>query len=251
MIENEIPVPEAPRPRRSAWYDLLLYLVVGLGLFTGIQLLLGSQLQTVSIASSAILYTINILVFAGTALLLGAARGRFSLAEIGFWPPRLPWGWIAGGVAAAILLIPLRVGLALAVQLAAGGSLDELQNSMRMGIFSPGGSLLLNFLVTFILGGLIVPISEELFFRGAVYSWFRDRFGMWPSIIGSGLLFALGHADLLPVVVTSLVLGLVNAWLMERTKSIWVPIVVHMVNNSLAILLLYGALAVQQFIPLP
>jgi hypothetical protein len=30
-----------------------------------------------------------------------------------------------------------------------------------------------------------------------------------------------------------------------------VPIVVHMVNNSLASLLRYGALALQQFIPLP
>lgn len=248
MMENEIPAAEPPRARRSAWYDLILYLVVGLGLFTGIQLLLRNVLQAGSTTSSALLYTINIVVFSGTAIVLGALRGRFSLAEIGFWPPRLPWAWIAGGAGIAILLIPLRIGLALVVLLATGGSVTDLQDSMRMDVFTPQGSLLANFLVTFILGGLIVPIAEELFFRGAVYSWFRDRTGVWVSVIGSGILFALGHADLLPVVVTSLVLGLVNAWLMERTKSIWVPAAAHMANNSLAILILYGALALQKFV---
>ncbi|RPI21319.1 MAG: CPBP family intramembrane metalloprotease [Chloroflexota bacterium] len=248
MMDSEIPMVEAPQPRRSAWYDLALYLVVGLGLFTAAQYLLRGQLQVNSIASSAILYTTNILAFAGTALGIGALRGRFSLAEIGFWPLRLPWKWILAGAMIAVVLIPLRVGLALAVQLTAGGGLGELENSMRMEIFSPGGSLLVNFLVTFVLGGLLVPVAEELYFRGAIFTWFRDRFGLWPSIIGSGLLFALGHADLLAVVVTSLVLGLVNAWLMERTRSIWVPVAVHITNNSLAILLLYGALALQQVI---
>lgn len=248
MIEGDIPVIESPARRRSAWYDLALYLIVGIGLFTGVQLLLRSQLQVSSIATSAILYTINIIVFSATALGLGALRGRFSLAEIGLWPPRLPWKWIAAGAGLAVLLIPVRVALALAVQLLAGGGLESLQDSMRMGIFSPGGSLLWNFVVTFVLGGLVVPVAEELFFRGAVYTWFRDRFGVWPSVIGSALLFALGHADLLAVVVTSFVLGLLNAWLMERTKTIWVPAAVHITNNSLAILLLYGALALQPLV---
>jgi membrane protease YdiL (CAAX protease family) len=39
-----------------------------------------------------------------------------------------------------------------------------------------------------------------------------------------------------------------NAWLFERTRSIWVPVTVHVVNNGLAFILLYLALAAQKLL---
>jgi membrane protease YdiL (CAAX protease family) len=231
--------------------DLLLYLAVGMGLFLVISVALGSLLTQVSIVTTTVAYLVNIVVFIGTVYLVGVRRGRLSWEEIGFWPPRLPASWIRVAALAALALIPIRVVLGLLAQLLAGGSLENLAEAPRMEILNPGGSLLLNFLVSFFLGGLLVPVAEELYFRGAIFTWFRRRYALWTAVIASTLLFALGHADLLAVVVTSAVIGVVNALLFERSRSIWVPITVHMVNNSLAFLSLYVLLWIQQTFGLP
>jgi membrane protease YdiL (CAAX protease family) len=200
----------------------------------------------VSILTTTVAYLVNIGVFIGTVYLVGVRRGRLSWQELGFLPPRLPGNWIRIAVLVAIALIPIRVLLALVTQLLVGGTLENLAEAPRMELLNPGGSLLLNFVISFVLGGILVPVAEELYFRGAIFTWFRRRYSLWVAVIGSTLLFALGHADLLPVVVTSAVIGVVNALLFERSRSIWAPITVHVVNNSLAFLSLYFLLWVQQ-----
>jgi len=250
MIEETSSSSES-RESTAPVTDLLLYLVVGMGLFLVIGVAIGSTLTEVSILTTSIAYLVNIVVFIGTVYLVGVRRGRLSWEEIGFRPPRLPGFWIRIAVLAALALIPIRVVLALVTQLLVGGSLENLAEAPRMELLNPGGSLLLNFLVSFLLGGILVPVAEELYFRGAIFTWFRRRYSLWIAVIGSTLLFALGHADLLPVVVTSAVIGVVNALLYERSRSIWVPITVHVVNNSLAFLSLYVLLWVQQTMGLP
>ncbi len=37
-------------------------------------------------------------------------------------------------------------------------------------------------------------------------------------------------------------LGFANALLYEKTRSIWVPIAVHALNNTIAVLLLYASM---------
>jgi len=245
MIEETAPSPES-RESAAPLTDLLLYLVVGMGLFLVIGVAIGGILTQVSILTTTVAYVVNIVVFIGAVYLVGVRRGRLSWEEIGFRPPRLPGYWMRIAVLASLALIPIRVVLALITQLLVGGSLENLADAPRMELLNPGGSLLLNFLISFFLGGILVPVAEELYFRGAIFTWFRRRFSLWPAVIGSTLLFALGHADLLPVVVTSAVIGVVNALLFERSRSIWVPITVHVVNNSVAFLSLYFLLWIQQ-----
>jgi membrane protease YdiL (CAAX protease family) len=245
MIEDTAPSTES-RETAAPLTDLLLYLVVGMGLFLVIGVAIGSLLTQVSILTTTVAYLVNIGVFIGTVYLVGVRRGRLSWQELGFLPPRLPGNWIRIAVLVAIALIPIRVLLALVTQLLVGGTLENLAEAPRMELLNPGGSLLLNFVISFVLGGILVPVAEELYFRGAIFTWFRRRYSLWVAVIGSTLLFALGHADLLPVVVTSAVIGVVNALLFERSRSIWAPITVHVVNNSLAFLSLYFLLWVQQ-----
>ena len=108
----------------------------------------------------------------------------------------------------------------------------------------------INFALTFLGAGLLAPISEELYFRGLLHGWFRSRrFVFWLRVLLSSILFGLAHFDSLAVVVSSFVLGLANALFYEWSKSIWVPIAMHVITNSVAVVLLYVALAVMEYFP--
>jgi len=94
-----------------------------------------------------------------------------------------------------------------------------------------------------------VPISEELFFRGAIFTVLRDHWPVWAAVLISSALFGLGHADSLGVVAASFVMGVVNAIAFEKTRSIWVPVAIHAANNSLAIILVYLAAYLAKMLP--
>ena len=44
-------------------------------------------------------------------------------------------------------------------------------------------------------------------------------------------------------------LGLADAVLYEQSRSIWVPIAMHVFTNSVAVTLMYTALAVMEYFP--
>jgi uncharacterized protein len=79
----------------------------------------------------------------------------------------------------------------------------------------------------------LVPISEEIMFRGLGYSLLAP-FGRWPAILGVGLLFGLSHGLvlLLPVIVF---FGCLLAWIRSRTDSVLPGMVAHGVFNLIAL----------------
>jgi membrane protease YdiL (CAAX protease family) len=241
-IEASPSVP-AETPERQSWLDLILYLVVGFGGFLAAGYALRGVLRQPSLGSSALIYALNITCFFGSVALVGVARGKLSWAEIGFWPPRWEWIWLVWAVGILAVFNPIRIVLALAIEYLVTGSLSNLMQSARMQIFAPGGFSWAAFLVTLVMAGILAPIAEEMFFRGAIFTWFRRRYSLWIAVLASSSLFALGHADTFAVVITSLLLGIVNALVFERTRSIWAPIAIHALNNSIAVILVYLTLA--------
>lgn len=86
-----------------------------------------------------------------------------------------------------------------------------------------------------ILLAVIAPLVEELFFRGYVYQVFKKSVAVgWASVLSAGV-FALFHFEF-TVFVPLFLLGLILNWLFESTRSLWVPIAFHMVNNAFAFL---------------
>lgn len=223
------------------WRDLILYLAIGGGGFVLASLIAGRFVERGALAVSALAYGLNIVFFAGSVLFLGAARGKLSLREIGFLPPRLSLFWAAGAVALSLALLPLRGLIGVVVQYLAGGNLNGLQG--RMDVIAPESFTWLGFLVTLLGAGMLVPISEELFFRGALFTWFRARYNFPVALAASSLLFAIGHIDTVGVVASSLVLAVANAWVFEKSKTLWAPILMHVTTNTFAVLIIYGALA--------
>lgn len=246
LDNSDVPVPT---PRVPSWLDLILYLVCGVGGFFGASLLLRSVINTdvTSLPVSLLSYGLNIFFFAGTVFVMGALRGVLNLREIGFLPPRIDSKWFGIAILLSLALLPLRGILGLVVQYLAGGNLNGLES--RMDVIAPGGFTWVSFLVTLIGAGILAPISEELFFRGALFSWFRTRYNFNVAMVASSLLFAVGHFDTIGVVASSLVLAVANAYVLEKSKTLWAPILMHITTNSFAILVIYGALGFQQLAP--
>ena len=81
------------------------------------------------------------------------------------------------------------------------------------------------------------PIAEEIFFRGFCFTAFRRWIGVAGGAILSGVIFGAIHAGSSDVVflVPLAVFGVVLALLYHRTGSLLPCIVLHALNNSLAL----------------
>jgi membrane protease YdiL (CAAX protease family) len=177
-------------------------------------------------------------------LVVYIVRGRYHqpLAAIGLTPRRWPW-WSAAGVTVGAVMIPVSVaaervatlvigffiGTARAEAIAATESANDiLANVLRM----PRTSLEIAWLLVLLC--VLVPIGEEVFFRGFIYGTLR-RWGWVWAVILSSVLFAAVHLQVvhfLPI----LLLGVVLAVLYQRTGSLVASIAVHGVNNLIAAL---------------
>lgn len=232
---------------RSSWYDLLIYLLGGFGLFLVVSLAAGMLIRQAGLWVTALALFLNILFIGGGVWMWGVRRGKTSWREMGFWPIKWNWRWLPLALGLTVAFLPLRALLGVLVQLALEGNMDSLEG--RTNILTAGGeSSLAGFLITLIGAGILVPIAEELYFRGLIHRWFQPRLAFWPRVLVSSILFALAHFDSVGVVASSYVMGVVNAVAYEKSKSLWLPILIHMSTNSIAVLFLYTAMWAQQFV---
>ena len=104
--------------------------------------------------------------------------------------------------------------------------LKAMENLLTM---SDGGLLR-----TIIIIAVLPGICEEILFRGFIINGFKKR-GFLSSIVITALLFGIIHLELfklIPVIIIGIWLG----YLVLRTNSLFVPIIAHIINNTLAVL---------------
>ena len=88
------------------------------------------------------------------------------------------------------------------------------------------------------LSGVLVPFMEEFAFRGVVLSALR-KYGIGFSIVASALIFGMAHMDF-STVVFAFVAGLVFGFLYAKTNNLWLPVMIHSLNNLIAVLGSHG-----------
>lgn len=116
----------------------------------------------------------------------------------------------------------------------------EAQYNRIMTIFlqmkSPG-----DLFVNLFIMALLPAIAEELFFRGALQKvLLRLSHQPWIAILVSSLVFALLHGTFfkfIPIFTIGLLLGTVY----YITRNIWYTIIIHFLNNAVAVLAIYFA----------
>ncbi len=173
----------------------------------------------------------NILVQIGTALgfllvpmAVAASRGAEGLPTIldrlgvrRFSPSAFKW------MAAA-------VGLYLVATALYAGLITEPHQKDIAEAFGP-------IAVQVVLIVIAAPISEEVCFRGMLYGGLRTRLPRYPAALVTGLIFGGLHATTgIPAVPPLIVFGFLLALLYEKTGSILPGIMLHMLNNIVALL---------------
>jgi CAAX protease family protein len=84
---------------------------------------------------------------------------------------------------------------------------------------------------------ILAPVSEELCFRGMLYGGLRTKLPVVPAALVGGLVFGGLHALTgITAVPPLIVFGFLLCLLYEKTGSVVPGIVLHMLNNSVALL---------------
>lgn len=91
-------------------------------------------------------------------------------------------------------------------------------------------------LVQIICLGIIVPICEELVFRGLIYKRMRRDKSAIGAIITSSLVFGLWHMNSVQMIY-GIICGILLAYLYEKYGSVKAPIFAHMLMNTVICIL--------------
>ncbi|MBR1464031.1 MAG: CPBP family intramembrane metalloprotease [Prevotella sp.] len=107
---------------------------------------------------------------------------------------------------------------------------EDLERLMSQIMSSPLG---------YVVIGILVPLAEEIVFRGAILRTLLKLFPErkhWIAIIISAIIFGAAHGNAAQFVHAAL-LGILLGWMYWRTDSIVPGVVLHWVNNSIAYIL--------------
>ena len=77
---------------------------------------------------------------------------------------------------------------------------------------------------------ILAPVVEEFMFRGVLLKRMIGKTSVWGGILISSLLFGVLHLD----VIGAFLFGVVASLLYLRTNNLLVPILLHIINNSVA-----------------
>jgi len=234
------------------WKDILWMALFAIGsLIIGVLALLILRAPDLDLASigldwtpdlldSLALISIQVLALIGSVYFLGLRRRGLGWDAVGL--RHTAWYWLLAAAAVSLFFLPIRGLIGLLVQSAMNipaESMDDVLTLLAPADRTWWGTLAMIFLV-----GLAVPFAEEVFFRGVIYRWLRDRWGLWAGVIISSMVFGLVHGNV-AMAASNFILGIILALMYEYSGSLWPAVAVHSVNNLVAQLSIYLILALQ------
>lgn len=92
---------------------------------------------------------------------------------------------------------------------------------------------------------LLVPMIEELLFRGFFQNWLKKFMSTWQAIMLTSFIFALFHfapsqgMGNIELLISLFVLSCFLGFIYERQKSLWAPICLHAIFNAVSIFLIF------------
>jgi hypothetical protein len=162
---------------------------------------------------------------------------------MGFPHPGQWWSEVRSAVGFGLILYPgmvFGVGLVLSLILrVVSGDVVEAPEQVP-----PDPSLVVA-VITVVYAIVIAPLHEELFFRGVLFRGVRDRLGLGPGLLATGLGFGLVHyvqgpwQGALLLMAVMFFNGIAIGWWYERRGTVVAPIVAHMVFNLIGITLIF------------
>lgn len=173
-----------------------------------------------------------VLVALSLVIYFGVAAGVFAVAR---WQGKSQWRELIGWRPFRFLdrRIWIIIIVALVYSVAANAALAHFVSNPPEQLTIPTNPAAAAAL--FVLAVIFAPVTEELVFRGWLYTGLRFSWGVWPALLVSSALFAAAHYDkthlyALAVFPIGLALGAVR----ECTGSVKASIFFHAINNLAA-----------------
>jgi membrane protease YdiL (CAAX protease family) len=245
VTTSELVTAPAGQPaRRPLWKGsdvLLMTLAIIAGFIAGLLALTAAFVAITGIRSRSQLpvsFAVGAIamqgfVMLGAVWLAGLKRRGYTWAGIGL--VRTTSGWVAAAVG---LFVVLRVVVVLVAALMAQFGFTSTQAQA----IAPEGFSWAGAIGMLVFAGFAVPIAEEIFFRGVLYRWMRDKWGVAVGALVSGIVFGAAHLEP-ATAVPAMILGIALALIFEKSGSLWPGIIIHILNNATAVVLLYALLA--------
>jgi membrane protease YdiL (CAAX protease family) len=200
----------------------------------------GRELSLLELSVAAIAQNV---LLAGLSAYVAMRRYRLPAASLGFHAPRWRRLLVLGGIAAAVALLLATMGERAAVYViglvtspehaALMAAKEHLDDPLLPLLDTLTGALPVAWVLVLLC--VVVPIGEEIFFRGFVYGGLRTRWGAPLALLVSSVFFAAVHLQIVhafPI----LLLGVVFALVYDRTGSLVPAIAAHGLNNLVAVL---------------
>lgn len=229
---------ESPLRSRLSTRTLLISAGAVLGiaaLIFGTAVVIGLTIPGVRAHFESVIVAVLLVQSAGTlwALTFILRRRGHRRSDIGFTRPTARLFHLLWQIPTAVIVVLLTQSLVFAVT----GS-DPVSDSSTDSIAGSVGPIAAMSL--FAAAAIITPLWEELFFRGVIYGYVRDRLGTTWAVVISAVVFALCHGVpiLLPYM---LALGLCLALLRTFHGNLWGPLGLHLAINSTASFVLLQA----------
>ncbi len=169
--------------------------------------------------------------YAGWTLVVSQRKGNGVVADFG-WKFRIPdlWQGLLIGFGAQIVAVPIIY--VMLFYFTGEQDVSEAARELTDRAATPLDVVLL--LVIVVVGA---PIVEELFFRGLLLRSIERRFGSTVALIGSSVIFAAVHFQLLQFPAL-LMFGLLAGWLTLRTGRLGPAVWAHVGFNLVTVLAL-------------
>ena len=219
--EREAQTYSVPWSIGDTWIGVVLLVLVSAGMVTVMLLGLKKEyLQNIGVLFLELVYILPVvLIFAWRRIhwkYLGF--GKFTVNVIG-----LGCGLLIGGYAIIIVHNVLLSVLHINTQ---GDQISEIFKQLKSPVW------------LFLVGAVIAPLVEEIFFRGFLFQGFRQKYGWLPALLLSSAIFAAAHLD--PVAfIPTFILGCVLAFVYHRSNSVWPGIIFHAAINSFSLCAVY------------
>jgi CAAX protease family protein len=238
----------SPRPFMSLWNwtDVLLMSgatvalsYLGLRVIDGIVRGLcdsGLPPQSAGTLSGLFVALLEVAAILVPVYVLGIRRRHLTWADLGFHPTPRVWLHIAG------LLACIPFFLSDLAAIAVSRALGQQPVNPQAASNQPPGETWLTALAIVALTGFVIPVAEEVIFRGVFYNWLRGHVGILPAILLSSLVFGAAHGGLV-LGAGAFALGVFFAIVYEGSRSLYPGIFLHAFNNTLKLTLMYAALA--------
>ena len=197
--------------------------IVSLGVFVGFAFALRLD---ISVALEGLAWTIGVMSIATVSLMLWwVGRSSISWASLGFRP--ISWRLLHILWQAPLVLLGALLTQVLFAAIFNLSPPESSVNTTALEVSTPGAVILLASAI------ILVPIWEEVVFRGVVFNALRQRYRLPLSLILASAIFAIAHIAF-PIFPYLFMLGLGLCLVYAFHRNTWASIIVHAFVNLVA-----------------